>query len=150
MTFYHPTKGAAQEVADRIELDHADVDYCKVELEPNNGWVVVAVPKVRDIFDLADRCEVRHPNGKRLSARPTSYKRIAQPSAPKAVREPGEPGQAPTKGATGRVWEIADKVTAEKGGTIDRGAIIAACEAAGINPATAATQFSRWKRTRLA
>lgn len=147
MTYYHLSKNAALEAGAQFE------PYWTVsaELVSYNGWVIVLRPRSLDVLNwplapLMEVAEVEFPN--RLRKRPTSYKRIAQPSAPKAVREPGEPGQAPTKGATGRVWEIADKVTAEKGGTIDRGAIIAACEAAGINPATAATQFSKWRRAR--
>lgn len=61
------------------------------------------------------------------------------------------PGTKPSKGATGRVWEVADKVRAEMGGCSVskemRTKIIAACEAIGINAGTAATQFGKWKAT---
>lgn len=52
-------------------------------------------------------------------------------------------------GATGKVWEIADATMAEHPAIKDpkqlRPLIIEACVKAGINAATAATQFSKWK-----
>lgn len=70
---------------------------------------------------------------------------------PKAPRAPGVPGAAPSKGATGKVWTVADRVRAELGGGVItkdmRAKIIAACEAEGINAGTAATQFGKWKAT---
>ena len=71
------------------------------------------------------------------------------PSIPKAP--PSIPKAPPTKGATGRVWEIAD-AQYELYKTLDhnnikllRAAVIEACEAEGLNPGTAATQFGKWK-----
>jgi len=68
-------------------------------------------------------------------------------------------GDAPVKprgGTTARVWEIATKIKEEQftdGNILDpqdmkalRSAIIAACEAEGINSSTAGTQYSKWKR----
>lgn len=73
-----------------------------------------------------------------------------QAKEPKPVRNPGEPPTAPKAGSTtGKVWEIADRVC-PAGAAIDRNAIIAACKEAGINEATAATQYSKWKRAREA
>lgn len=69
----------------------------------------------------------------------------AQPKDPNAP--PSRPREA---GATGRVWEIADGLFAQVGGLPDRKAVLAACEAAGINGATASTQFSKWKKAKLA
>ena len=69
----------------------------------------------------------------------------SEPSAPKIPSKPSP------KGATGRVWEIAEAIYLETGGAIDkvlRTKIVAACEAAGIHPATAATQFSKWKASK--
>ncbi len=62
---------------------------------------------------------------------------------------PKNPSKPSAKGSTGRVWEVADKVFSDMGGGLItkemRTKIIAECEAIGINPATAATQFSKWK-----
>lgn len=55
----------------------------------------------------------------------------------------------PSTGVTKRVWDIADKMTAGNYGSgRDRAEVIAACVAEGINPATAATQYSKWRKAR--
>lgn len=70
---------------------------------------------------------------------------VKGPTIPKA------PGVAPSKGSTGKVWEIADLVRAEMGNAPIskemRTAIIARCELQGINGGTAATQYGKWKAT---
>lgn len=64
-------------------------------------------------------------------------------------------GSAPSpKGATGRVWAIADEqLQKHHRGVIEgvnlkdlRKVVIEACTAAGINEATAGTQWSKWKK----
>lgn len=76
---------------------------------------------------------------------------VVMPKEPRSST-PRAPGAAPSKGATGKVWGIADRVHAENGGgpiTKElRGKIIAACEAEGINGGTAATQYGKWKATK--
>jgi len=65
---------------------------------------------------------------------------------------PKNPSKPSAKGSTGRVWEVADQVHASMGGGLItkemRTKIISECEAIGINPATAATQFSKWKASK--
>lgn len=83
---------------------------------------------------------------------------VAAPQAPKEPRTPSVPREPRVAGerpkatsTTGRVWEIADRVYVE--GTdwkTARTAIVAACIAEGINEATAATQYSKWKGSRMA
>lgn len=79
---------------------------------------------------------------------PTTTVKSAIPKAPRAT---ATPGAAPSKGATGKVWTVADRVRAEMGGAPVskemRNKIIAACEAEGVNAGTAATQFGKWKAT---
>lgn len=55
----------------------------------------------------------------------------------------------PKGGITGRVWAIADECAAKgaKGKDL-RAAIIAACTGEGIDPSTAATQYSKWNRAK--
>ena len=73
----------------------------------------------------------------------------ADPLPPASKRPVAVPLDRPkAQTTTGRVWESADAITGD--GPIDRKAIIAACEADGINAATAATQFSKWKNARPA
>lgn len=68
----------------------------------------------------------------------------------KAARDPGAPPARPkATSTTGRVWEIADSLM--KGNVLpERKAVIAACEAEGINPATASTQYGKWKASKSA
>lgn len=151
-TFYHPTKEAAREVEARLTVDPR-IAQTLVQFEPNNGWVVVVVPALCDLSDLKPYVEVQDgrpnamPIGKvRAYQPPTAPDRPIQGAGQGAG--PAGAAAAPSKGATARVWVIADAVTAEKGGTIDRAAIIARCEAEGINPSTAGTQYSKWKKAR--
>lgn len=76
------------------------------------------------------------------------------PSVPRAPTPPSVPKAPPTKGATGRVWEIADeqyelyKKLDHSNIKLLRAAVIEACEAEGLNPGTAATQFGKWKASK--
>lgn len=76
----------------------------------------------------------------------------------KRTAAPAKPGEAPSAtSTTGRVWVIADRVLASRPditATTDwkpiRDAIITACESDGINKATAATQYSKYKASKIA
>lgn len=78
-----------------------------------------------------------------------------KPDAAKKSTATAEP-KAPSKpGATKRVWEIADALYATAASTGKgtdlkeiRKSVVAACEAEGINPGTAATQFGKWKHSK--
>ena len=81
------------------------------------------------------------------------------PSAPPMATVPSIPKAPPTKGATGRVWEIADRILSESefksmtkaevlANKAFRKVVIDACEAEGLNPGTAATQFGKWKASK--
>lgn len=78
-----------------------------------------------------------------------------QASTPSAPREPRVAGEAPkATSTTGRVWVIADKVAADNPNNTDwkflRAIIVNLCKQDGINEATAATQYSKWKAAKLA
>lgn len=45
---------------------------------------------------------------------------------------------------TGRIWEIADNLSTE--GPAKRAPVLAQCKEEGINNATAATQYGRWRK----
>lgn len=65
-----------------------------------------------------------------------------QPRAPRTPREPSEgPATRPSKGATARVWEVADSMP---GAT--RAEVVAACVAEGINKSTAGVQYGKWAK----
>lgn len=57
---------------------------------------------------------------------------------------PSQPASAGSK--TGRVWEIADRLSARLGRRADRKSVIDAYVAEGGNANTGATQFSYWKK----
>ena len=76
------------------------------------------------------------------------------PDGPGAVAaQPKDPNKPPSRpraaGATGKVWEIADQLFESNNGMPERKAVLAACESSGINVATASTQFSKWKASKL-
>lgn len=150
---YHKHRGLAENERDRILAVYSDrITNAKVEFEPNNGWVIVLFSKVpHDLDELSDRFEIR--DGVKRP-KPDYRKRISQPinppPAPKSSPS-GSPAVAPAGGKTARVWAIADAHLAKIGralGKDDRADIIRQCEAEGINPATAATQYSKWKRSK--
>jgi hypothetical protein len=47
---------------------------------------------------------------------------------------------------TGRVWAIADELSEAAGEPISRGAVMTKAEAEGLNKATIATQYGRWRQ----
>jgi hypothetical protein len=63
---------------------------------------------------------------------------------PRVPRGPADPSGRPSTGVTKRVWEIADSLKQPA----DRTKVIAAATKEGINPSTAATQFSKWLRAK--
>ena len=86
-SYYHPTRQEAQAAADELMRTEPRVAYAKPELEPDNGWVVVAVPQVFDITALGDRFEVRHPNGRTLTNPPKDKVRFRLAQQQKAARK---------------------------------------------------------------
>lgn len=148
---YHPTKEAAQAAAEVLAADPR-VMSVRMQLEPYNGWVVQVLAKPADLSDLiniADVIDGRERPGRNGKVRPIPA-RTAPDVAPKP-RPMGDGGQgggsAPVRGVTAQVWGIADSVLNEKGAA-DRAAVMALCAAAGINAATAGTQYSKWKKAR--
>lgn len=152
---YHKHRGLAENERDRILAVYSDrITNAKVEFEPNNGWVIVLFSKVpHDLDELSDRFEIR--DGVKRP-KPEYRNRISAPLGPvlakTASKTPVPTGEsAPSGGKTARVWAIADAKLAKIGrapGKEDRADIIRQCESEGINPATAATQYSKWKRSK--
>lgn len=145
-TFYHPNKEAAVAAAEPFRKDPR-VAQVLVQLEPDNGWVIVLIPALADLSEYKAYAEVQDGAAR---AKPVGKKSRYQPRTGADSGEPGQPkgdgpATAPVKGATARVWAIADGMP-----TADRASIIAACVAEGINPSTAGTQYSKWKKARIA
>jgi len=80
----------------------------------------------------------------KASAKPAA----AEKKAPRVPQEKHNGVSRPSAGtATGNVWAIAEAIQKRgKGKSPARADVLAACEADGINPATAATQFGKWCR----
>lgn len=47
---------------------------------------------------------------------------------------------------SGRIWEITDSLSAQEGFPVARKKVLEAAMAEGINAATAATQYGRWRK----
>lgn len=136
MTFYYEKKALALEAGQAYE-SHWD---CKAELEPNNGWVIILMPKTLEVFkwplyDLLDHVEIEVGGG-RIAKKPANHKRVEP--VPKITSSDG----TPRTGATARVHAIADKIAPKS--RDERAKIIDACVADGINKSTAATQLAKW------
>lgn len=145
--YYHPNREAAQATINKAKEQFAGQIYTNhISFEPDNGWVA-QIFCWQDIPELHETCEVHAAGVGRVSAKVEDKQRYKP--APKAVSQGGGDGGArPNKGATARVWAIADEVTGD--GPIDRTKVIEACVAAGINKSTAGTQYSKWKKSREA
>lgn len=90
--------------------------------------------------------------GQAASFTPTYTQPWASPEKP--VKRPdnpvtSEPLSRPKAGtATGRVWEVADRLCVTMSGKQLRQAVIDECGQHGINPSTAQVQFGKWRKFR--
>lgn len=48
--------------------------------------------------------------------------------------------------STGKIWAIVDHLSAAQGSPINRKPVMEACEKEGLNKATVATQYGRWRK----
>jgi membrane protein involved in colicin uptake len=79
------------------------------------------------------------------AAQTAATKAAAKEAAPKLVQENGV--SRPRDGSkTGRIWQIADELTTSKGSPAPRKDVLAKASEEGINPATAQTQYGRWRK----
>lgn len=82
--------------------------------------------------------------------KPTKAKKEKKEAAPKPEKIPAivQNGISRPKAdtATGKVWEIADAESTKKGGPAARKEVLDVASEAGINAATAATQYGRWRK----
>lgn len=75
----------------------------------------------------------------------------AKPKKPKKEPKPPRPEQngikRPSDGTqTGRVWDIADAISKQKGEPATRIEVVNACSEEEINTSTAATQYGKWRK----
>ncbi len=73
-----------------------------------------------------------------------------KPSKDKPEKAPKSENSAPKATSTcGVVWDIAEKLFVKNNNVIpERKAVIDACVEEGLHPATASTQFAKWKKTK--
>lgn len=81
---------------------------------------------------------------------PKAPKTPKVPKAPKApkIKAPEQNGVSRPKAGstTEKVWVISETLTASAGSTASRADVVAAARLEGINEATAATQYGRWRK----
>lgn len=67
--------------------------------------------------------------------------------AKKSVKQPQQNGVTRPRpdGACGKVWSIADSMSAAKKGPVSIAELIVQTQASGLNDATTRTQYARWK-----
>lgn len=117
----------------------------------------------RSLFQLEQKAGPKPlPGDSRAIERKPFYQPLSEPckdadmpAKPRAEKSASGPRAAPTKGATAKVWEFADALygiwlVSPNNGNVKvlRASVVSACEEAGINPGTAATQFAKWKNSK--
>ncbi len=83
-----------------------------------------------------------------MAARTKSTKKAAATKTTKGNgKQPAQNGVTRPKAgtSTGRVWELADRITAKTKEHATSAAVLEAFTKEGGNPATGATQYSRWR-----
>ena len=147
MTYYYRTKQEALAAGAKYE-EYFDVYSA---MEPYNGHVIKLIPKSIEVLkfplaDLLEECELDLTKFGLIRKPPADRVTVPRMEQQQKSRAPAEGGKPSPSGATGKVWLIADRVYGQSG--LDRKAIIDACIAEGINPATAGTQYSKWKKAK--
>ena len=85
------------------------------------------------------------PKKEAAAAAPAAAKE-AKPAKEPVIKDTAHGVTRPKSGtATGRVWEVSDEISRETKAPAKRAAVIEKCTAEGINGATAATQYGRWR-----
>ena len=91
---------------------------------------------------------------KKAPAKPAKTAKTSAPKPPKAPKEPKQKIERATANGitkpkdgsqTGKVWDIADAISAKKKAPADRAEVMEQAVAAGVNEATVATQYQRWR-----
>lgn len=90
------------------------------------------------------------PNKKTTKKDPIAKSENSTAPAPAVMRQrqPEQNGIVRPKpeSSCGRVWDIADKITAARGYVAERKDVLEECSKIGINVATCATQYARWRK----
>lgn len=149
--FFWINRQLAQRWADRGQQLWSQVGTTAVQFEPNHGFVAVlftdnSIPSAwEEGYEVRPYSDSKHVEEPRV---PEDWaKARAQPTTAKQPTATAATGAAPVKGATAKVWEVANKFHAEKPLTrADRATVVNACIEMGINKSTAGVQWSKWAK----
>lgn len=149
---YYPNRPLARTAANRAQETYIDQGAysATVEFEPDKGFVVVLYTENNIPAAWEEGFEVRtREDLARREPTPANWPMGQKKPSGSGVDKGSTSPQAPSKGATARVWAIADDLH-EKGPITraDRHKVIQACVDAGINKATASTQWSKWAKSK--
>lgn len=152
---YFPSRPAAQAGVNWGQNKYAErgVYSGVVQFEPDRGFVAVLLAEnnIPEAWEDGFEVQTKHFVKEKTPADWATPKKPKAAASSVATGATSSTPSAPKGGTTARVWAIADAVAEEKGtGDIKalRAAIIATCEAEGINKSTAGTQYSKWKRAK--
>lgn len=74
-------------------------------------------------------------------------KETKKTAAPKVKMETKNGVTRPKPGTqTGRVWEVSDTLSKKAGKPVERSVVMTTCEKEGLNKATIATQYGKWRK----
>jgi len=150
---YYPNRPLATTAANRGQEKYQDQGCysASAQFEPAKGFVAVLFSdrNIPEAWEEGFEVKVVAHLGKEKT--PDDWADKGKPDKPAGSTGStgGGTAKTPSRGATARVWEIADKLHAEQPLLrADRARVIAACEEAGIAKATASTQWSKWAKAR--
>ncbi len=153
-----PLEGRGFSKFDLLQLQYLYWNSCGKPPVSDYGNLVIACLTA---FEAIPVSEVSIEELKAEVAKLTPPEHETNKSEAKPVKKaaaPRKPGETPAAtSTTGKVWVIADRVLASRPAITAatdwkpiRDSIIAACESEGINKATAATQYSKFKASKIA
>lgn len=104
----------------------------------------VAAKAAKEAKDAADKAAKE---AKAAAKAKADADKAAAAEAKKVVKQPQQHGVTRPRadGACGRVWAIADAMSAHKKGPVSISELVVQTQAAGLNDATTRTQYARWK-----
>lgn len=147
---YYPNKPLAQTAVNRGQTEFRDqgVYDGMAQFASGRGFVAVLfaptnIPEAWDAgFEVVTRAEMDH-----VTPTPDDWASPKLKPGKASASTGGGGGGAPSKGATARVWAIADAMHEETPLVrSDRARVVAECVSQGINSSTAGTQWSKWAK----
>lgn len=145
-----PVEGRGFAKLDKLQLQYLYWNTC--QQTPPEDYAEL----VKNCLAVIEKMPVDNTSEKQLeylvSKLDPAYSAPETEKEPKEPKEPKDPNARPKPtSTTGWVWDICDKLFEEGGNVMpDRKKAIEACVANDINPATASTQYAKWKKAKEA